>query len=264
MANTELTIVEQTPADVIIKGKDAAQELTRIVSSRDKRLVLGGKQYLFFEDWQTIGKFYGVTAKIIGTEELKIGDKLIGFLASAVAIVRNEEISGADAECTYDEQNWQGKPRFQLRSMAQTRACAKALRNCLGWVAVLAGYEPTPAEEMADTHKGHWCSIHNCTFFKKGRMKGWAHKVEDTDEWCNEIEETKNETPEDKAGIMGEILTDETPPATALELMNWAFAHGKEFGPSWVRKEAGIKPLEVITNEKASEAYKLLKERMKW
>lgn len=47
-----------------------------------------------------------------------------------------------------DETNWRGKPLFQLRSMAQTRACAKALRNVLAFVPVLAGYEATPAEEM--------------------------------------------------------------------------------------------------------------------
>jgi hypothetical protein len=40
------------------------------------------------------------------------------------------------------------KPLFQLRSMAQTRACAKALRSIFAWVVVLAGYKPTPAEEM--------------------------------------------------------------------------------------------------------------------
>src|SRR3990167_1775382 len=39
-------------------------------------------------------------------------------------------------------------PLFQLRSMAQTRACAKAYRNVLAWVVVLAGFKPTPAEEM--------------------------------------------------------------------------------------------------------------------
>lgn len=151
---TELAIIEQKPAEVMVRGRDAAKELTKIVSSREKKLMLGGKQYLFFEDWQTIGKFYGVTAKVIQTEEIRTGDKLGGFLASAVAITRDGEVSGADAECTYDEQNWQGKPRYQLRSMAQTRACAKALRNCLGWVAVLAGYEATPAEEMAGVQQG--------------------------------------------------------------------------------------------------------------
>lgn len=40
------------------------------------------------------------------------------------------------------------KPLFQLRSMAQTRASAKAFRTKLSWVAVLAGYAPTPACEL--------------------------------------------------------------------------------------------------------------------
>jgi hypothetical protein len=40
------------------------------------------------------------------------------------------------------------KPLFQLRSMAQTRAEAKALKQVFSWVVVLAGYKATPAEEM--------------------------------------------------------------------------------------------------------------------
>ena len=40
------------------------------------------------------------------------------------------------------------KPLFQLRSMAQTRAEAKALKSVFGWVVVLAGYRATPAEEL--------------------------------------------------------------------------------------------------------------------
>lgn len=39
-------------------------------------------------------------------------------------------------------------PLFQLMSMAQTRAEAKVCRNVFSHVAVLAGYSPTPAEEM--------------------------------------------------------------------------------------------------------------------
>lgn len=40
------------------------------------------------------------------------------------------------------------KPLFQLRSMAQTRAEAKALKGVFSWVVVLAGYKPSVAEEM--------------------------------------------------------------------------------------------------------------------
>ena len=44
-------------------------------------------------------------------------------------------------------------PLFQLRSMAQTRACSKVLRNAFAWVVVLAGYKPTPAEELLEAVK---------------------------------------------------------------------------------------------------------------
>ena len=39
--------------------------------------------------------------------------------------------------------------------MAQTRAQAKALRNVLAWVVVMAGYAPTPAEEMDGAARGN-------------------------------------------------------------------------------------------------------------
>lgn len=39
-------------------------------------------------------------------------------------------------------------PLYQVASMAQTRACSKVLAQVLKWVVVLAGYSPTPAEEM--------------------------------------------------------------------------------------------------------------------
>lgn len=37
----------------------------------------------------------------------------------------------------------------------------------------------------------HYCSIHGKVFFKKGKMRGYAHPIqdengEDTGEWCNE------------------------------------------------------------------------------
>lgn len=39
-------------------------------------------------------------------------------------------------------------PLFQLMSMAETRACNKAMSNKLKWVVTLAGYSATPAEDM--------------------------------------------------------------------------------------------------------------------
>lgn len=146
----ELTQYESSPKDVVKRATEAAKELQKIVDNRGKKLVINGKQYLFFEDWQTLGRFDHITAKVIRTEEIQQDGKLLGFNAYAVALKNGVEVSAAEAECCFDEPKWKNKPRFQLRSMAQTRACSKALRNCLAFIAVLANYEPTPAEEMDD------------------------------------------------------------------------------------------------------------------
>lgn len=148
MENRSVALVEEKPQEIIEAARLAAQQLTSIVASRPNKLVVGGKQYLFFEDWQTLGKFYGVSARVLSSEEIIKKGQSIGYLAKAAAVHQGYEVSTAEAECTIKEPNWASKPMFQLRSMAQTRAYAKALRNCLGWVAVLAGYEATSAEEI--------------------------------------------------------------------------------------------------------------------
>lgn len=51
--------------------------------------------------------------------------------------------------------------------------------------------------------EGHYCVIHKVPFFKKGKMRNYAHPIEGTDpvEWCNEEEKTEEkvtETPTEK------------------------------------------------------------------
>ena len=142
--------INRAPEEVLEEAKKAAKALGDVVRNKKKPVIMNGEQYLEFEDWQTVGRFYGVTAKVISTEFIQYGE-VQGFEAKAVAVRPDGmEVSAAEAMCMNDEPNWKSKPLFQLRSMAQTRACAKALRNCLAWVVVLAGYRATPAEEIQD------------------------------------------------------------------------------------------------------------------
>jgi len=57
-------------------------------------------------------------------------------------------IATAESMCSSKENNWRGRDEYAIKSMAQTRATAKACRLAFSWIMVLAGYEPTPAEEM--------------------------------------------------------------------------------------------------------------------
>jgi hypothetical protein len=194
-----LRTMEDPPEVVLFEAKKAAQALQNIISKKKKPVMMNGEQYLEFEDWQTVGRFYGITAREDGDPEFVNLGGVQGFKASAVAIDRSgREIGRATAYCLNDEEKWRAKnkfawayvkksgghsvedpgkdeiiweenpdkpgknrpkkerihlgeeavPLFQLSSMAQTRASAKALRNVLSWVVVLAGYRSTPAEEL--------------------------------------------------------------------------------------------------------------------
>jgi hypothetical protein len=141
--------VARPPEIVLQEAKEAATALVELIKSKpDLTVRLNGHDYLKFEAWQTIGKFYGASPKVTETKYIEYGE-IKGFEAKAVVINSGGlEVSGAEAMCMDDEPNWKKKPMFQLKSMAQTRASSKALRNVFAWVVVLAGYKPTPAEEM--------------------------------------------------------------------------------------------------------------------
>lgn len=141
--------VMRAPTEVVEEARKAASVLRDIISKKPRQVKFNGRQYLEFEDWQTVGRFYGLTARVRESKYIEYGEAK-GFEATAEAVMvsTGQVVSSADAMCLNDEKNWKGRELNKLRSMAQTRACAKVLRNVLSWVVVLAGYAPTPAEEI--------------------------------------------------------------------------------------------------------------------
>ena len=137
-------LVNFDPQTQVEYAQKAAKALMVVIDAT-KPLVMQGKRYLYFEHWQTVARFFNTTVGI--TETIKDSH---GYIAKA-AVYNNQGliIGGAEASCMNDEKNWKGKPELQLRSMAQTRAMAKALRSIYGFVAVLAGVEATPARRNA-------------------------------------------------------------------------------------------------------------------
>lgn len=139
-----------TPQELLLAARDAARALKSVIDSNDRPPVsFNGKQYLEYPHWQTIAKFYHCSVATEGAEFVEI-QGVPGFKAKAMVIDENTgvKIGSAEAYCLKDEPNWKNKPMFQLASMAQTRAGAKALANKFRYVAIVAGYEPTPKEEM--------------------------------------------------------------------------------------------------------------------
>jgi hypothetical protein len=154
---TEDVPVHRSPDEVLNSGKEVARAIKKFVrTDRSLRLLLDGKKYPYAPVWQFCAACFGVTAMVAQTEELLADDrKEMGYLATAHAIdARGRVISGAEATCMFAEPDWQQAQSFAVRSMAQTRAVSKVHSNLYRWVMVLAGFAPTPAEEMGGPVKG--------------------------------------------------------------------------------------------------------------
>ena len=209
--------VTREPAVILAEAKKAAQALMTVVAQKKKPVIINGEQYLEFEDWQTVARFYAITVKVTRTSLVDFGG-VKGYEATAEAI-RNSDgmvISSADAMCLNDEEKWSVRakfeyvdgqrkkigdipvPLFQLRSMAQTRACAKALRNVLAWVVVLAGFKPTPAEEMTGNEHSFSASVKPAVAMPKERPAP-APLAEDDSPFLPADEEMPPEVAENKA-----------------------------------------------------------------
>jgi hypothetical protein len=160
--NTQaVTTKDSFPVNIqaqIAFGQKALKELRLLVRNRPNPVIINGKRYLEFCDWQILGAFFGISPYVVETKEITQPRQLesvpgwtaldvIGFKARAEARQDGKIVSAADAECMFDEKNWKGKPRFQVLSMAETRACAKVLRQCLQWVVKLPDEKGKPTDQ---------------------------------------------------------------------------------------------------------------------
>ena len=216
--------------DAVDSAKAKAKTFVDIVESQQLFTMIGPSKHLNHEAWETIAAGYGLTAAVDKTtyhwkkdSEEDNGDELFMVEAHAVVLDRDGTVrGGAVASCGRDEPNWATKPVHQVASMAGTRASAKALRLMLSWVVEIAGYEPTPSEEIVDkrpraergataptprnsgnraespnrgssrrqvapTSGEHGiCPIHNVPWRQNTNDRGTWLSHKDGDGWCNE------------------------------------------------------------------------------
>ena len=183
-----------------------ASKLKEIVDSQKLSIKIGQSEHLKVEGWQTIGKGYGYTCRTAVDELIKDSEgTVIGVKASASILDgMGAIVGGADSFCFQNEgteDGGEGKSKqnvAQLAGMAQTRAESRGFKQILSWVVILAGYNPTPAEEMTgslarplETNAMMLCPEHNIEWFRGGKMKSYAHIVEGQQGpkggkvWCN-------------------------------------------------------------------------------
>lgn len=233
------------PKAVLAEAIKASKALAEVIAMKKNPVVLNGEQYLEFEDWSTVARFYGVASRIVSTTPLEeFGFRGFAAVAEAVHLESGRIVGRAEAQCTDEEDRWNkrakydyvnGKrtkigeekvPLFQLKAMAQTRAGSRALKALFSWVAVLAGYNPTPAEEMTGNEEGRKPPPPPV---QQPRRASEAPKATPPAAPTEGTESPKDAPPPLKSGSVAEMEDHEVRPALEGVIQSIAEKEGKPF-----------------------------------
>lgn len=168
------------PSEIVERASAVATALKQVIDKQQMKTPMGGgREHVNIEGWQTAGTLLGLQAIVTATrriepaasfevkavrkkwgkengkrvviEETEHTWTVVGYSSEAVAEVRTMDgrvVSRAEATCSREESKWFDSDEYAVKSMAQTRACSRALRQALGFIIGMAGYATTPAEEM--------------------------------------------------------------------------------------------------------------------
>lgn len=134
--------------------EEAFREAERIVGVVASRCTgpgylvdIRGKQYPKIEWWTTVAASLGLFPRTVFARRLEREGE-IAYEARVEVHHNGQVVSAGEALCSNQETRWQTADEYAIKSMAITRASGKAYRIPLSFLAVMAGLEATPAEEI--------------------------------------------------------------------------------------------------------------------
>lgn len=137
---------DATPAEQVKQATEIANVLSSVIEKQGLFSNIQGKKYIKAEGWQTLGTFLGVVPR-----EKSVIRHDDGSYEAYIEIVKFRDgtiVGGGSAICSRKEKRWGTADEYAIRSMAITRATGKAFRVGFSWIVTLAGYSPTPEEEI--------------------------------------------------------------------------------------------------------------------
>lgn len=174
---TDVLVMTRRPEHVIRQAMEAGDALKAAVQKNGWAVNLGGRNpHVMIEGAEFLGWLFNISARVVpgSSTYIELGDAR-GWQAEAetMSTKTGMTLTRASSMCLDNEDNWslrqkyEGRagerrkatdaagnlimvatPQFQLRSMAETRACSKAFRLLFGWIYTANGFASTGAEEM--------------------------------------------------------------------------------------------------------------------
>lgn len=143
-----------TPDEIIEQAVEWAEKLADVINKRELYTVIADKKYIEAEGWQLLIQFDRAGIEIEYTKpHVDTKGETIAYECKVNLTKDGEVVSAGVMTCGLEEfptrgQQGYAKHRAALSS-AETWALSKAARIRYSYVMALAGYEVTPAHEMA-------------------------------------------------------------------------------------------------------------------
>ncbi len=145
-ARTDL--FQQSPREMVAHASELATVLKDVIVKQKLSVRIGPNEYVKAEGWSTLGCMLGILPR--EKSVIEHADGSYEAVVELYSLKTGAIVGQGSALCGSDEKRWGSADRFARRSMAITRATGKAYRLGFSWIVTLAGYAPTPAEEMPD------------------------------------------------------------------------------------------------------------------
>lgn len=137
----------------VMNGEELAEKMKGYMDSHYVQNI-HGKQYPKVEWWNTLGSFIGVKPMLEFDRRMDNGEVVEWEATIQLRHTGTNALHGRAASmCSSQERMWKSSDEYAIRSMASTRATGKAYRLGYSHIAIAAGLEPTPAEEMIGIEK---------------------------------------------------------------------------------------------------------------
>lgn len=142
------SMFDMAPRAMVAYATEVANVLSDVIEKQKLYSNIGGKKHVMVEGWNTMGCFLGILPKERDVRRMENGsyEAFVDLVNARTGAI----VGGASHICSIDEARWGKADEYARRSMSVTRATGKAYRLGYSWVMKLAGYEPTPFEEMPE------------------------------------------------------------------------------------------------------------------
>jgi hypothetical protein len=181
LSATPMLLAGRSPGEVIKTAAEIADELRAVVAKQGLSQNIKDREHILIEGWQTLGAFVGVFAirdsgviqlpwpelaelpaeeppprsgkarenfeRLRDLHAARDSGLAFGFACSWRAVKGSQVVGWGEGRCTRAEKTWATRDDYALAGMAQTRGQSRTLAAPLRFIAKLAGYATTPADE---------------------------------------------------------------------------------------------------------------------